>query len=1039
MRYDNLEDTLRSFPHWYDKNPNSNFYRVTKILNNQYLDKYHKIKSLDYARRLVKPIRIHKEQDEPYKYTIIGQVIIDNLKKVNLYINPIINDKEEIFSYEKCFTHDFKDDGLNNAYNFTYDGDSRYAWTDNTVIGFDDIEEAKEENYLTKITTLFDATTDSFLYNTQTTTEEPQLLGGVKVTNIDNVEGRVYSANKTGTGSNTNDWTAPFTVEGEIITGDGTVRLQLLENSTSYATRTLSQLRLTNGGTFRITYDGETVNYYSNDILRYSVKKSFENPVQIRFYLPIGTSFTYDSFTITTNTENNANPLIPNDNFIIEAITYDDYRWIKGYPENDSTDLFRIYQEDKSYTKYLTFEIKKENIKDISIYKDDELIKYLDLFNTDGTGTLIYHDYLPKQAIEEYDNVLVSEPSKDKIILRVILADDDYDVTFDYSTLETIRPSITDYEYVHKLPSASSETLDKIHIVKEYDDYNAYETITDDDDGYYHRIIQRRLRHKDTINHNYDLVCTLYDTRKPNCPQYDKVISKRYNGYDKSNEDCFTHDYSLDMIGKYWNVPRLEFRPNNYSKQYATDVEYYENTLPSFNNALTEDDYHYQERIKEYIFNYNKVHFPVLELWKNYGVWSKIESRKDILSVQDHSYLNHNPSNMTQYVVEQSSNKTNIVEGLSNQIDINNHIWYEAIICDDLYVVPKQEYHISYTVETDTPISDNERCSYHIYYFDHNDNCINEEVYTPEHLESTSVNSYTVDDVFITRENAYKVDIIIEYDQQFQFNNVSITRQTLVHKTEMYMKTKKDYHSCVYDLKVDYGKIPSNIIFGDTGELDKLLQRSLPLSHIGYLNIHYDEEETMYMTEDWGEITLISYFDETVDNGENDNSYTVHCNSFINPNSSYHLSVTFTDNKTPFHTRENDVEDNYCTLPCYYTTTTETINGETVTSTECSLGECSYDDNGFECPQNNSDGYIVTTLKFFTSQVNTPNNPSSVIELDKIKSNNEVTLHKTFTPPNGAKILHIEFETTDGSKFKYSNLSLTRDEPITKDEIWYTN
>lgn len=140
---------------------------------------------------------------------------------------------------------------------------------------------------------------EGFLYNTSAVTVN-EAAGGILVTNISDTDGRVYSANKPFTGTNTADWVAPYTVEGEIISSTGEVRIQLFDSNESYVSRTLEQLGIEDGGKFKIVNDGTTVSYFVNNGLEavYEVEKEFENPVQIRFYLTGGASFIYRTFVI---------------------------------------------------------------------------------------------------------------------------------------------------------------------------------------------------------------------------------------------------------------------------------------------------------------------------------------------------------------------------------------------------------------------------------------------------------------------------------------------------------------------------------------------------------------------------------------------------------------------------------------------------------------------------------------------------------------------------------------------------------------------
>ena len=778
MKYDNYEETLRSFPHWLDKNPYSNFSKVIKVLNRQYLDKYHKVKCLEFAEKLVKPFTIHKIQENIYEYKIISEVMLPNIKAINFYINPIVDDDENILSYEKCFTKEYHDDGYNDHFKFIYEGDTRKKWVNNEKIAIEDID---YEDYI-------------------------ELKYDVNVTVTD--------------------------INGNPISG--------------------------------ATVIAETnINY----------------------------------------------PIIPTDNFILEVLTYDDYRWLKGFPENDNTDLYRIYKETQSYTNYLTFEIRKQNIKKIQIYKDNELIFEEDFFIINENGSIIYNDYKPSQVVNNPStDVMIADPDKENYTLRVILTNDDYD---DNKILKS----------------------------------------------------------------NFDLYVTTYDINNPNCPQYDKINHKRYNGNDKTNYDCFTHDYSLDMIGTYWNIPRLEFQSTNYqNKCNKLNIDYYSQTYPPYNDRLTEDDYHYQNRMQTYIQQYNHTLFPVLELWKNYQIWGELKSRKDIISVQGQSYLTEYPYYEDTTIIEESKNLLNIIEGESNNITINGHSWYETILADNLYVVPETEYHLNCTIETQEPINDNERLTYHIYYYDKKNQCINEEIYNPKIIE-TLTNNYNLDKIFKTRENVVNVDVVLEYDNHFSFKEAVMRRLSIADKNAMYMGTKNDYHSCVYDLTVDYTDVPSNINFSNTRAFEKLLQRSLPLSHKGYLNIGYTEKtEEMGLCDGFGNLGLENIFDETNDHSEQEDvDFSIPITHFCKEESTYHLRVEFTNTSE---------EENY-----------------------------------------------ITTLIYF-------NDGEEIIEVKKLIHSNPYSaiLSYNFTTPKNTESICLRFICNE--RFNYKGLMLSRKEKIQLEELW---
>ena len=805
--------------------------------------------------------------------------------------------------------------------------------------------------------------------------------------------------NLQGTSTNQYDWTAPFSVEGDIISSEGTIGLQLYEQSTgNYVTQTFANLGITNGGHFKMTYDGHIVRYYGNGELKYTREIEFTEKLAIRVYLNKGTSFTYKNFEITTGLDNDYPLIIPNDTFIVEVLTYDDYRWVKGYPENDNNELYDIYREDKSYTQYLTFKVKKLNIKKIEILEDDELIfeKELYHFLPSEKGSYIVHDYQAQKKIETYENVLVSDVEDEDYKFQLVLEPEDFYPLFDWSVLQKDYPETSEY-IVNDIVPASEETIGKIVVKYERGRYNAYETVKEEG-NYIFKLYQYNIPHTIILKHNYDLKVYLYDKNKPNCKENKYILTKRYNGYDKNNEDCFCHDYSLDVIGHYWNVPRLNFITKD---EFDEEVEeYYSQTLPPYNNRLTEDDYHYQNRIKKYIYDYNVVHFPVLELWKNYGIDSELFNRKDILSKMDKSYLcevNYYDDN---HISDYSDNKLTVTDGFSNKINVQGVEWFESVICSNLFVVPDTEYHLNYSISMIEPLIE-PTPTFHLYYCDKTGNCHHEEKITPI-LNETSVNEYNVDYTFKTISDACRLDIVLEYDNPFTYANALLERITVVDISPMFMTTKEDYNSCVYELQTNYKNVPTNINFTNNKIFEKLLQRSLPLSHKGFLNIEFDNEENdeiMVLNEDLV-CNLIEYFDKDNNNDAGDKDYDIQVDRFINGGSRYRLKVTFLNESV---------------------------------SPPCTEG-CKTDGENSNCTEQSVDKYIYSYLNF---RENFLTDEVTSIVLPTIECNKETTVVYNFQCPEDMHIMNIQFHST--SNFTYKNLSLKRFDDINETELWRTN
>jgi len=100
-------------------------------------------------------------------------------------------------------------------------------------------------------------------------------------------------------------------------------------------------------------------------------------------------------------------------------------------------------------------------------------------------------------------------------------------------------------------------------------------------------------------------------------------IKKGFPENDTIQGNEFDHDESLDEIGALHDIPR---------KQYIiVDEDLYPTTEPPYNDRLTEDDYHYMNRIIGYLYRLHTEPLPVAEIWKLYGIESKMENRQKLL------------------------------------------------------------------------------------------------------------------------------------------------------------------------------------------------------------------------------------------------------------------------------------------------------------------------------------------------------------------------------------------------------------------------
>ena len=127
---------------------------------------------------------------------------------------------------------------------------------------------------------------------------------------------------------------------------------------------------------------------------------------------------------------------------------------------------------------------------------------------------------------------------------------------------------------------------------------------------------------EDTEEENEDTPIIPEDTFKIIAETYTEyIIEKGFPENDEPLGDIYDHDISLDEIGALTDIPRKTYK--------VTDD--YAHTEPPYNNRLSEDDYHYMNRIIEYNLKIHNTPLPVLEIWKLYGIFADMINREEYL------------------------------------------------------------------------------------------------------------------------------------------------------------------------------------------------------------------------------------------------------------------------------------------------------------------------------------------------------------------------------------------------------------------------
>ena len=706
MKINHLEYTKSLYPHFFDKTDDSNFTKHLKIVGKPQDDIRHKLKTIEWSRILEKPLQIWKTQTKSHIYDMHFKCIVPNIKEINVYKNPILND-EEVVSFEK-------------------------------------------------------------------------------VDNPDDEEGRAI--HKT------------FTYEEDI----------------GYFEETLSDL--STNGTLKI----------------------------------------------------------PSDTFLLEVYTWDDYHFLKGFPENDYTlkednilqyryneTFLSIKLEEISYSKYLVFRVHKDRIKEILIRKNDEPFFrqsfIVDLISTSHQTTDFSYTY--------FDESITNEHTYNQ---------------GEYSSYYEVEDTDANLDKIYFAEQEKDEYV--FHLLLKNEDF--------DDDGYV----------KDT----YDLEVTTFEKRYHCLHEYDRVYYKRYNGYDNQLNDCFDHDYSLDIIGALLNVPRLRlyqvYRNNDY---------YLSRTYPSYNNRATEDDYHYMKRIQYYISNYNHVVFPVLEFWKWYQTDATILSRERLITEMDNTYIRTNEDGCgTEYLEEEfeeesiayySINKATNIHGNANiPIIRGESVWYEVIVVNKVFVVPNVDYRLRYGIKDNTDVVTIRL------------NCFNRKGTllrtTPVIIEPYELGESVVEDGTYRTDDDYdyidtrinipsdtaSIQIVLESDSSFEYTDVTFERVTVGNFDTFYMGTDEDYNSNVYELYANYEDIPSNIRIGSGDRFNALFKRSLPLTKRGYFFIDMNKRTTTTLKANSGfELYLSNILtDDYYDSLGHGDTYQVGVTKYVKGEHHYDLEFT---------------------------------------------------------------------------------------------------------------------------------------------------
>ncbi len=389
-------------------------------------------------------------------------------------------------------------------------------------------------------------------------------------------------------------------------------------------------------------------------------------------------SFTDESGTEIFNYETNefSSNIIPKTEYLITVETWDEYKYVKGFPENeDKTGLW--------YNAYLDPDTSLEDYKiHIDLYPDEVGVmgdvKVFQLHNKvwEEQSLTWQKQYLKTYSIseiksihnkltnileyeEQWKDIDLTQFKENKEYVSSILArvnpfweenfttyldsNPEYLKTLLHNNQELILENLKKYQGTVKqvwinigdndyIPTGAEVKL-TTSVEKKEETYTSGDDYFDQDEGY-------TCDYLLYIESTDDYFMTTYFGAKNEC----------------LSVNCFNHDQVLDLIGGNLDIPRLQLTQVSPSE--------YPTTYPSFCNRFEEDDYHYHNRIQEYILRLpcnihskedadegvpkelleNIISKPTrnlteLEIWKNHLVTPKLYNRKRYILEQDQDYM----------------------------------------------------------------------------------------------------------------------------------------------------------------------------------------------------------------------------------------------------------------------------------------------------------------------------------------------------------------------------------------------------------------
>ena len=102
-----LKNMINKYPYFMDSNPNSNFYKVTHVYNENFKELYNNLFHVYESFHLNKKLIMWKEQEKDYAYKIHFNCNFPNIKNIKIYKNDVLIRKEEFLESEEKTSYEW--------------------------------------------------------------------------------------------------------------------------------------------------------------------------------------------------------------------------------------------------------------------------------------------------------------------------------------------------------------------------------------------------------------------------------------------------------------------------------------------------------------------------------------------------------------------------------------------------------------------------------------------------------------------------------------------------------------------------------------------------------------------------------------------------------------------------------------------------------------------------------------------------------------------------------------------------------------------